>query len=56
MNLEQPVPDAVEQHTDAVPGDSDSGPGPAGERPLEADEADTAEQLRDLGPDDEEYR
>jgi hypothetical protein len=57
MDLERPVDDAVEQDQDVIP-DADE----ADERdlphelPLEADEADAAEQERALGLDEDDYR
>jgi hypothetical protein len=57
MSLERPVDDAVEQDQDLIPNgeelDEDDLPH---EVPLEADEADAAEQGRDLGLDEEDYR
>jgi len=55
--LEAPDADAAEQGQDAIPGDAESDEqGPPAEPPLEADEADTAEQARELNVDDDEYR
>ena len=58
-DAEEPVDDVVEQHTDVLPDDQDDEEEaelhPA-ELPLEADEADTAEQARSVGPDDDDYR
>ena len=57
LSIEAPDADSAEQDLDAVPEATD-----ADERaevtgtPLEADQADTAEQARELGPDDDEYR
>jgi hypothetical protein len=54
MGLEAPDADAVEQDRDAIPG-----PGEADELaeiPLEASQADTAEQARELSLDDDDYR
>ncbi len=57
MNLEAPVPDAVEQSQSVIPGEADEQEDdPARSLPLEADEADAAEQSRDVGPDDDDYR
>jgi hypothetical protein len=56
MSLEQPVPDAVEQSQDAITGEQEQDAGAAASTPLEADEADAAEQSRDLGPDEDDYR
>jgi hypothetical protein len=54
MGLDPPVADSVEQDQDAIPGAGEPDERP--ELPLEADEADTAEQGRDLGPDEDDYR
>lgn len=54
MSLEAPDADSAEQEQDAFPqaADDDS----TGETPLEANQADTAEQARELDVDDDEYR
>jgi hypothetical protein len=54
MGLEAPDADAAEQDQDAVPvpGDADE----LAEVPLEASQADIAEQARELSLDDDEYR
>jgi hypothetical protein len=57
MGLERPVDDSVEQDQDAIP----DGEGPdevnlSHEVPLEADEADAAEQERELSLDEDDYR
>jgi hypothetical protein len=61
MGLETPVGDSVEQQQDAIgePGEDD--PGEPGDGrpydiPLEADEADAAEQARGVDLDADEYR
>ena len=54
MELERPVADSVEQDQDAIPGAEELDE--RHELPLEADEADTAEQDRDLGLDEDDYR
>lgn len=54
-DLERPEEDSAEQDQEAVP----SGDEPAAgehEVPLEADEADAAEQERALGLEDDDYR
>jgi hypothetical protein len=55
--LERPVADSVEQDQDVI---SDDGElitdDMRHELPLEADEADAAEQDRDLGLDEDDYR
>jgi hypothetical protein len=57
MGLEQPVDDSVEQDRDVVPNaaELDQSNLPH-EVPLEADEADAAEQERALGVDEDDYR
>ncbi len=57
MDLERPVDDAVEQEQDVIPGaeDQEESDRPH-ELPLEADEADAAEQERELGLDEDDYR
>jgi len=53
--LDEPEPDAAEQHQEAVPGPDDSDQTELPDRvPLEADPADAAEQARvvELGEDD----
>ncbi|HTW01095.1 MAG TPA: hypothetical protein VMF87_12420 [Streptosporangiaceae bacterium] len=57
MGLEQPLDDAVEQDQDVIPDDDepDDGGEPQ-EIPLEANEADAAEQERALSLDEEDYR
>jgi hypothetical protein len=57
MGLERPVDDSVEQDQDVIPDDAelDDSDLPH-ELPLEADEADAAEQERALGLDDDDYR
>jgi hypothetical protein len=54
MGLEAPDADSAEQEQDAFPqaADDDSG----NETPLEANQADTAEQARELDVEDDEYR
>jgi hypothetical protein len=57
MGLERPVADSVEQSQDVIPGDSGlEGNHRPHEVPLEADEADAAEQERALDHDDDDYR
>ena len=57
MGLEQPEDDTVEQGQDVVPdgAELDQSNLPH-EVPLEADEADAAEQERALGVDEDDYR
>jgi hypothetical protein len=54
MGIEAPDADSAEQEQDAIPhaADDDS----ADETPLEANQADTAEQAREIDVDDDEYR
>jgi hypothetical protein len=55
--LDEPEPDAAEQHQEAVPGADDPGPAELPERvPLEADAADAAEQARVVELGDDDYR
>ena len=57
MGLERPVADSVEQSLDVIADSTEpdeySRPG---EVPLEANEADAAEQERALGHDEDDYR
>ena len=56
---EEPVDDVVEQHTEVLPEadeDEDQSELPTVRLPLEADEADAAEQARTVGGDDDDYR
>jgi hypothetical protein len=57
MDVERPVDDAVEQDQDVIPDadEADESDLPY-ELPLEADEADAAEQERTLGLDEDDYR
>ena len=55
--LDEPVPDVVEQHTEAVPGADEPEENELPEElPLEADAADAAEQAREVELGEEEYR
>jgi hypothetical protein len=54
MDMETPEDDAAEQHREAVT-DNDPQDRPH-EVPYEVDEADAAEQTRDVGYDDDDYR
>jgi hypothetical protein len=56
MGLEQPDADALEQHQDAVPEADDDAAVAVTQPPLEANEADAAEQEQELGAADDEYR
>jgi hypothetical protein len=57
MDLERPVDDSVEQNQDAIPDGEDLDEiNLSYEVPLEADEADAAEQERELSLDEEDYR
>ena len=54
---DEPVPDVLEQHQDAVPGaDEPEETEIPQDVPLEADVADVSEQAREGGLDDEDYR
>ena len=50
--METPSEDAAEQAREVA----EEEPQELGELPLEVDEADAAEQIRDVGYDDEDYR
>ncbi len=51
------MPTLAEQAREAIPADADSDESDQPtETPLEANQADTAEQARELGLDDDEYR
>ncbi len=56
MGLEEPVPDSVEQKQDAIPAAHEDENESAPQLPLEADEADAAEQAQELDLDDDDYR
>jgi hypothetical protein len=57
MGLERPVDDSVEQHQDVIPDEAELDQSDLlHELPLEADEADAAEQDRALGLDEDDYR
>lgn len=53
--METPEDDAVEQHREVVSRE-DEGGAQAREIPFDVDEADAAEQTRDVGYDDDDYR
>lgn len=56
---EEPVDDVVEQHQEVLPeadNDEDEAELPTVRLPLEADEADAAEQARTVDLDDDDYR
>jgi hypothetical protein len=54
--LEEPVPDSMEQDQDAISGATESADTQPADTPLEADEADVAEQARELDLGEEDYR
>jgi hypothetical protein len=57
MGLERPVDDSVEQDQDVIPdGEELDEASLSYEVPLEADEADAAEQERELSLDEDDYR
>jgi hypothetical protein len=56
---EEPVDDVIEQHTEVLQEadtDEEESELPNVRLPLEADEADAAEQARQVGLDDDDYR
>ena len=54
--LGEPVPDVVEQHQEVDPDAADTDETELEGLPLEADEADVAEQAREVRPGDDDYR
>jgi hypothetical protein len=57
MGLERPVDDSVEQDQDVIPDGEELGEvNVSHEVPLEVDEADAAEQERELSLDEDDYR
>ncbi len=56
MNTERPEADSAEQDKDAIPGADEEDAIGQGESPFEADPADAAEQGREVGSDEDEYR
>ena len=56
LNMETPGEDAAEQARPLAAEDDAPGDGELDEVPLEVNEADAAEQTRDAGYDDEDYR
>jgi hypothetical protein len=54
--LDEPVPDVLEQHQEVLPDEDESDETELQELPLEADEADVAEQAREVRLSDEDYR
>lgn len=56
LNIETPSEDAAEQDRPATAEDDGPETEQLAEVPLEVDEADAAEQTRDVGYDDEDYR
>jgi hypothetical protein len=55
-SLEEPVPDSVEQDQDLIPDTAEPADSLPAELPFEADEADVAEQARELDPGEDDYR
>ena len=53
---DEPVADVVEQHQEVVPDEDEPDETAADELPLEADEADVAEQARAVRLSDDDYR
>ena len=56
LNMETPSEDAAEQDRPVTAEGDEAETGHLEEVPLEVDEADAAEQTRDVGYDDEDYR
>jgi hypothetical protein len=58
MDMETPEGDAFEQHREVVSGEDgeDEDRGQLREIPFDVNEADAAEQTRDIGYDDDDYR
>jgi hypothetical protein len=54
--LDEPVADVVEQHQEVVPDEDEPDETEADEVPLEANEADVAEQARTVRLSDDDYR
>ena len=54
--LEDPVADVVEQQQDILSPAEPADGGQVGDTPLEADEADAADQARELDVDQDDYR
>ena len=54
LNMETPEDDAIEQHQEVIPDETETGA--RREVPFEVDEADAAEQERAVGYDDDDYR
>jgi hypothetical protein len=54
--LDEPVADVLEQHQEVVPDEDESDETELEELPLEADEADVAEQAREVRLSDDDYR
>jgi hypothetical protein len=55
--LDEPIPDVVEQQQEAVPGADEADRAELPDQvPLEADEADAAEQAREVQTGEEDYR
>ncbi len=59
MSLDVPLPDSVDQKREAAPALDDASDSRTAQRaqlPLEADEADVADQARELDSDEDDYR
>jgi hypothetical protein len=56
QDLEGPVPDLIEQQQEAIPGADEPDGSQPHDMPLEADEADVAEQGRGLDLEEDDYR
>jgi hypothetical protein len=53
---EKPVPDSVDQQWDTADDTDAPAGGEPGDLPLDVDEADAAEQQREVGLDEDDYR
>jgi hypothetical protein len=54
--LDEPVPDVIEQHQEVVPDADETDETELEDLPLEADEADVVEQARAVRLSDDDYR
>jgi hypothetical protein len=54
--LDEPVPDVIEQHQEVVPDADETDETELEDLPLEADEADVVEQARAVRMSDDDYR
>jgi hypothetical protein len=56
QDLEEPIPDSIEQRQEAIPAADEADEAQSADIPLEANEADVAEQAQGLSLEDDEYR